>query len=82
MKRLLFRLLIALNLLALGISIMWGLSHQSYEPVVVAITLCANLIGVVHTKPHWNTRQPNTTVTQSGNVAGGDIAGGDITKDG
>ena len=82
MKILMFFLLIALNLLAFGISLMWVFTHRSYESFVVAITLCANLIGVLYTKPHWTARQPQTMVAQSGNVAGRDIAAGNITKRG
>ena len=82
MKILLFWLLVLLNLLALGICVIWVISHNSYESVVVAITLSANLIGLLYAKPHWTARSPNTIVTQLGNVAGGDIAAGNITKDG
>ena len=82
MKRLLFWLLIVLNLLALTISVMWIFTHQTYESVAVAVTLCANLVGVAYTKPHWNARRLHTTVTQSRNIAGGDIAAGNISKGG
>lgn len=82
MKILLFWLLAVLNLLALGICVIWVISHKSYESVVVAITISANLIGLVYAKPHWTARSPHTIVTQSGNVAGGDIAAGSITKGG
>ena len=82
MKSMLFWLLILLNFLALAICVMWIFTHQTYESVAVAVTLCANLVAVVYTKPHWNGRRPHRTVTQFRNIAGGDIAGGNITKNG
>ena len=82
MKFLLFCLLLLLNLFAVLVSVLWLLEDRGYEPVVMIVTLCANIIGVLYTKPHWKSRKAQRTVIQTRNIAGGDIAAGNISKHG